>query len=225
MTASTHATRALRAAVFTALAVPLSALGQVVITGRPLPLNLVAAATAVVFLVATALAGGERRLLHISAVLVPIELLLNTTFNLGQSGCGPLLGADHAPARGMNLLVCGGGSVDGSLFSGPLGHAGAIAPAATQLLVLLAHLLVALAAAAWLRLGDAALSGLARALRALHQSLAAPLRALLLLLVPPVERPVLRVPLPVLDLLLPRREDVVLSPAPRRGPPAFAPAC
>ncbi|MFF1905331.1 hypothetical protein [Kitasatospora sp. NPDC058218] len=225
MTTSTPATRALRAAVFTALAVPLSALGQVVITGRPLPLALVAAATAVVFLVATALAGRERRLLHISAVLVPVELLLNTTFNLGQAGCGPVLGAEHAPARGMNLLVCGGGSVDGSLFSGPLGHAGPVAPAATQLLVLLVHLLVALAAATWLRLGDAALSGLARALRALRQSLAAPLRALFLLLAPVPVRPVRRVPLPVSDRPLPLREAVVLSPAPRRGPPAFAPAC
>ncbi|MFD7905048.1 MULTISPECIES: hypothetical protein [unclassified Kitasatospora] len=221
---STRATRALRAAVFTALAVPLSALGQVVITGRPLPLTLVAAATAVVFLVSAALAGGERRLLHISAVMVPVELLLNTTFNLGQTGCGPIL-SEHVPARGMNLLVCGGGSVDGSLLSGPLGHDGPFAPAATQLLVLLVHLMIAVAASAWLRLGDAALTGLARALRALRQSVAAPLRALLLLLVPAPVRPVLRVPLPVSDHERPRREDVVLSPAPRRGPPAFAPAC
>ncbi|MFI6848171.1 hypothetical protein OG535_07310 [Kitasatospora sp. NBC_00085] len=225
MTTSTPATRALRAAVFTALAVPLSALGQVVITGRPLPLTLVAAAVVVVFLVAGVLAGGERRLLHISAVLVPVELLLNTTFNLGQAGCGPVLGADHVPARGVNLLVCGGGSVDGSLFSGQFGHAGPVAPAVTQLLVLLVHLMVALAAAAWLRLGDAALSGLARALRALRQSVAAPLRALLLLLAPVPVRPVRRVPLPASDRPRPRREAVVLSPAPRRGPPLLAPAC
>ncbi|MER7757842.1 hypothetical protein [Kitasatospora sp. NPDC097643] len=224
MTTSTHATRALRAAVFTALAVPLSALGQVVITGRPLPFNLVAAATAVVFLVAAALSGGERRLLHISAVMVPVELLLNTTFNLGQAGCGPIL-SEHVPARGVNLLVCGGGSVDGSLLSGPLGHSGPLAPAATQLLVLLVHLVIALAAATWLRLGDAALSGLARALRALRQSLARPLRALVLLLLPAPARPVLRMPLPVSDRARPRREDVVLSPAPRRGPPVLAPAC
>ncbi|MBV6698147.1 hypothetical protein KV557_13535 [Kitasatospora aureofaciens] len=224
MTTSSHATRALRAAVFTALAVPLSALGQVVITGRPLPLSLVVAATAVVFLVSAALAGGERRLLHITGVMVPVELLLNTTFNLGQTGCGPIL-TEHVQARGMNLLVCGGGSVDGSLLSGPLGHDGPVAPVATQLLVLLVHLLIALAASAWLRLGDSALSGLAHALRVLRQSVAAPLRALLLLLIPAPVRPVLRVPLPVSDRERPRREDVVLSPAPRRGPPVFAPAC
>ena len=148
---STHATRALRAAVFTALAVPMAALGQVVITGRPLPLSLVATASAVVFLVSAVLAGGERRLLHISAVMVPVELLLNTTFNLGQTGCGPVL-SEHVSARGVNLLVCGGGSVDGSLLGAPLGHAGQLAPAATQLLLLLVHLVIALAASAWLRL-------------------------------------------------------------------------
>ncbi|MEU9040863.1 MULTISPECIES: hypothetical protein [unclassified Kitasatospora] len=224
MTTSTHATRALRAAVFTALAVPMAALGQVVITGRPLPLSLVASAGVAVFLVAAALAGGERRLLHISAVMVPVELLLNTTFNLGQTGCGPVL-SGQVPARGVNLLVCGGGSMDGSLLAGPLGHAGQLAPAVTQLLLLLVHLVIALAAAVWLRLGDSALSGLARALRALRESLARPLRALLVLLVPAPARPVLRVPLPVSDRARPRREDVVLSPAPRRGPPAFAPAC
>ncbi|MFJ9446864.1 hypothetical protein ACIRRH_34145 [Kitasatospora sp. NPDC101235] len=224
MTTSSHATRALRAAVFTALAVPMAALGQVVITGRPLPLSLVASAGAVVFLVAAMLAGGERRMLHISGVMVPVELLLNTTFNLGQTSCSPVL-TGQVPARGVNLLVCGGGSVDGSLLDGPLGHVGQLAPAATQLLLLLVHLVIALAASAWLRMGDAALSGLALALRALRESLAGPLRALVVLLLPAPVRPVLRVPLPVSDRARPRREDVVLSPAPRRGPPAFAPAC
>ncbi|WP_188305053.1 hypothetical protein, partial [Streptomyces sp. CBMA123] len=59
----------------------------------------------------------------------------------------------------------------------------------------------------------------------LRQSPARALRALLLLLLPAPVRPVLRVPLPVADHERPRREDVVLSPAPRRGPPVFAPAC
>ncbi|MGW6918318.1 hypothetical protein ACWGB8_31570 [Kitasatospora sp. NPDC054939] len=224
MTKSTHATRALRAAVFTALAVPLSALGQVVVTGRPLPLTLVAGATLLVFLVAGALAGRERRLSQISAVLVPVELLLNTAFNLGQASCAPVFDAAQ-PARGVNLLVCGGGSMDGVFFYEQWGHAGPVAPAATQLLVLLVHVLIALAAACWLRLGDAALTGLARALRTLRGALAVPLRALVMLLAPAPARPVLRMPLPAPSRRLPRREDVVLSPAPRRGPPAFAPAC
>src|SRR5689334_11801864 len=100
MTTDRHATRALRAAVFTALAVPLSALGQVVITGRALPLSLVCAVTAAVFLLALSFTGGERRFLHISAALVPVELVLNAVFNVGQETCAT------APAHGVNLLVC-----------------------------------------------------------------------------------------------------------------------
>ncbi|WP_197085401.1 hypothetical protein, partial [Saccharothrix sp. ST-888] len=99
-----QATRALRAAVFPALAVTLSALGQVVITGRPLPLSLVAVATAAVFLAARPACGGERRRLHSSAVLGRIGLLLNTAFSLGQD-------AWAAPSHGADRLVCGGSSV------------------------------------------------------------------------------------------------------------------
>jgi len=205
-----QATRALRAAVFTALAVPLSALGQVVITGRPLPLSLVAAATVAVFLVALAASGTQRRLLHICAVLVPVELLLNTAFNLGQDACA-------APSHGVDLLVCGGGSVDGSFLA-------TSAPGTAQALVLMVHLMLALAAALWLRLGDAALCGLAEALRVLGGLVTAPYRALLLL-APLPSCPATLMPVPDAEQAPPRRADVVLSPAPRRGPPALALAC
>ncbi|WP_354643651.1 hypothetical protein [Kitasatospora camelliae] len=214
-----RATRALRAAVFTALAVPLAALGQVVLTGRALPLVLVAAAAAGVFLLAAALDGARRCFLHLSAVLLPVELLLNTLFNLGQDSC-----ATAVPSHGVNLLVCGGGSVDGSpLLSGWAGRS----TFAVQLLVLAVHLVLALASAAWLRLGDAAVGGLADALRALGTLLATPFRALLgaLLLAPLPACPQALVPARTAERPLPLPEDVVLSPAPRRGPPALALAC
>ncbi|WP_344469608.1 hypothetical protein [Kitasatospora kazusensis] len=207
-----QATRALRAAVFTALAVPLSALGHVVITGRALPLTLVVVATATVFVVALAAAGTRRRFLHIAAVLVPVELLLNTAFNLGQDTC-----ASAAPTHGVDLLVCGGGSVDGSFLT-------TSTPGAAQALVLMVHLLLALSAALWLRLGDAALGGLAEALRALGELLASPLRVLRLL-APLPGCPVTLAPVPDARQALPRPSEVVLSPAPRRGPPALALAC
>lgn len=193
--------------MFTALAVPLSALGQVMITGRQLPLSLVFVATAAVFLVALPASGTERRLLHISAVLVPVELLLNTAFNLGQDACA-------APSHGVDLLVCGGGSVKESFLT-------TSAPGTAQALVLMVHLLLALAAALWLRLGDAALCGLAEACRALGELLASPLRAVLLL-APLPGRPDSLAPAPDAQDALPRRADVVLTPAPRRGPPAPA---
>ncbi len=207
-----RATRALRAAVFTALAVPLSALGHVLVTGRALPLALVAVATAVVFVVALAASGTRRRFPHIAAVLVPVELLLNTAFNLGQDTC-----AAAAPSHGVDLLVCGGGSVNGSFLT-------TSTPGAAQALVLMVHVLLALAAALWLRLGDAALGGLAEALRALGELLAAPVRALRLL-APLPGCPAILAPVPDAGQALPRPCDVVLSPAPRRGPPALALAC
>ncbi|WP_441247577.1 hypothetical protein [Kitasatospora sp. McL0602] len=203
-----QATRALRAAVFTALAVPLSALGHVVVTGRALPLALVAAATVVVFLVAYTASGSRRRFLHISAVLVPVELLLNTAFNLGQDTC-----ATAAQSHGVDLLVCGGGSVNGSFLTSS-------APGTTQALVLVLHLALALTAALWLSLGEAALGGLAEAVRAI-----APLRVLRLLLAPLPSCPSVLAPVPDAGQALPPRTEVVLSPAPRRGPPALALAC
>ncbi|MEU9133503.1 hypothetical protein AB0D08_36355 [Kitasatospora sp. NPDC048540] len=208
-----QATRALRAAVFTALAVPLAALGQVLLTGRALPLSLVAATSVAVFLLAMALSGTRRGFVQISAVLVPVELLLNTAFNLGQDTC-----ATAAPGHGMDLLVCGGGSVDGSsLLTGWAGHSGGW----VKLLVLLVHVAVALAAAAWLRLGDRALTGVAEALRAVRALLPAPWRALLTGTPLPACPAALR-PVPQAERSLLRPAQLVLTPAPRRGPPALA---
>ncbi|MFJ8039660.1 hypothetical protein ACIRBX_03980 [Kitasatospora sp. NPDC096147] len=204
-----RAVKVVRAAVFTALAVPLSALGQVLVTGRPLPLSLVLVATLAVFLVALAACGARQRgLLHLVAVMVPVELLLNAAFNLGQDACA-------APARSVDLLVCGGGSLSGPLFAATPGSAATSA----QALVLLVHLALALAAACWLRLGEVALTGLAEALRLLAGLLPPPLRALLLLAPLPLPARALTPPLRA-AVLLPRREGVVLTPAPRRGPPA-----
>ncbi len=202
-----HATKALRGAVFTALAVPLAAFGQVAITGRALPLTLVAAASVAVFLLAVVLDGARRRFLLLSSVLVPVELLLNTTFNLGQDACA-------RPARGVDLLVCGGDSVGGSELFAQWTHDSA---GLLRLLVLAVHLALALAAAAWLRLADDALSGVAAALDALARLLPAPWRALLSAVRPAC--PAALLPSPGTEPAARRPQVLVLSPAPRRGPP------
>ncbi|MFJ5229129.1 hypothetical protein ACIQBJ_04425 [Kitasatospora sp. NPDC088391] len=207
-----HATKALRGAVFTALAVPLAALGQVAITGRALPLTLVAAACVAVFLLAVLLDGARRRFLLLASVLVPVELLLNTAFNLGQDACA-------RPVHGVDLLVCGGDSFSGSDLFAQWTHNSA---ALLQLLVLGVHLALALAAAAWLRLADAAVSGVAEALHALARTLPGPWRTLLLA----VRAVCPAALLPAADgEPAPRRpQDAAHCPAPRRGPPqpAFA---
>ncbi|WP_083975641.1 hypothetical protein [Kitasatospora mediocidica] len=207
-------TRALRATVFAALAVPLSAVGHVLVTGRPLPLNLVIAAGVVVFVLAAVLSGAERGFLQIAAIFLPVELLLNTTFNLGQDAC-------PRPTRthGLDLMVCGGGTVGGG------GSELTLAPALVELLLLAVHVVATLLAALWLRLAEAALARLPRLVRALARLTPGALLALLRL-APLPARPAPGAPLPDPRPEHAPTEDLPLGPSRRRGPPAaFALAC
>ncbi|MEU7042431.1 hypothetical protein AB0A77_15385 [Streptomyces varsoviensis] len=146
--------RALRAALFTALCVLLSATTHVLLSGAPLPVATVAALSAAVFVIAYALAGRERGYGHIAALLVPLELAADAVFTTGQETCHGQLGA--ARTGGALILLCGGGDVGSPLPSVP------DASAACWLL-LAAHLGLGLLGAAWLRRGEAALGQLLRA--------------------------------------------------------------
>jgi hypothetical protein len=214
-------TRTLRALLFAALAVPLAAAGQVVVTGRPLPLTVLAGAAAVVFVAALLLAGAERGFAQIAALLLPVELLLNTTFNLGQDTCSRPSGVDaRGPSHGLDLVVCGGGQVGGggeTFLS--------LTPAALELLLLAVHVLVTLVAAFCLRLAETALVRLPELIGALLRLAPNALRALLLL-APLPARPAPGAPLPEPRPEHAPTEDLPLSPSRRRGPPAsFALAC
>ncbi|MFJ9851920.1 hypothetical protein [Streptomyces sp. NPDC101150] len=153
--------RALRAALFTALCVTLSSASHVLLSRMPLPLTTVAALSAAVFALAYALAGRERGYWRIAALLLPLELAADTVFSFGQHTCygeggGPVTG----PLRSLGVdLLCGGGAVGAPLVRLPQGDA-APAAAAPWLLLLAAHLLIGLLAAAWLRRGEAALAQL-----------------------------------------------------------------
>ncbi|WP_147465190.1 hypothetical protein [Streptomyces sp. 1114.5] len=210
-------TRTLRAAVFAALVVLLAGLGQVLVTGRALPLGPMVAASAAVFTVAFALAGRERGYPAVAAVFLPLELGVSALFDLAQRSCPSLPpGAGH----GLQPLLCGGGSLGGFL----LGHG--VSQQTGVLLLLLLHSVIALAGAYWLRRADAALAGLARTVRMLgeflHRHLPAAARWLLLLAAPVPARPVARVPFPRASRALVPAEDVLVRPAVRRGPPVFA---
>ncbi|MEU4211481.1 hypothetical protein AB0F13_16025 [Streptomyces sp. NPDC026206] len=163
--------RAVRAALFTALCVTLSAASHVLLSRMPLPLSTIAVLSAVFFALAYALAGRERGYGSIAALLVPLELAADTVFTAGQHACygqsgGPVAG----PLRSMGVdLVCRGGDFGTPLArvaaqggSNPL--ASSAAPhSATPWLLLAAHVAVGMVAAAWLRRGEVALTRLLRA--------------------------------------------------------------
>ncbi|KAA6222432.1 hypothetical protein CP973_11195 [Streptomyces albofaciens JCM 4342] len=206
--------RALRAALFTALCVTLSAAGHVLLSRMPLPLTLVAALSAAVFTVSYALAGRERGFWRIAALLVPLELAADTVFSTGQHTCygragGPVTG----PLRSLGVdLLCGGGNV-----GTPLAHLSGDdpAPVSTWLLLLAAHVAVGLLAAAWLRRGEAALAQLLGAVTAFA------FRPLLLAVavvraLPVPHRPTAR---PTRTEPAPRAVPLLVHCVVRRGPP------
>ncbi|MFI9200821.1 hypothetical protein [Streptomyces sp. NPDC053048] len=156
--------RAVRAALFTALCVTLSATSHVLLSRTPLPAATVAAVTAACFAVAYALAGRERGYGPIAALLVPLELAADTVFTTGQHACyGQAGGPVAGPLRSMGVdLVCRGGE-----FGTPFAAREAAVGSATPWLLLAAHIAVGLLGAAWLRRGEVALARLLRAVAAL----------------------------------------------------------
>ncbi|MEV6103825.1 hypothetical protein AB0M28_03795 [Streptomyces sp. NPDC051940] len=157
--------RAVRAALFTALCVTLSAGAHVLLSSAPLPAATVAWLTAGVFLLAFALAGdGERGFWRIAALLVPLELAADTVFTTGQHACyGPSGGPIDGTLRtlGVNLL-CGGGELGTPLARMTARGDSLLTGSASPWLLLAAHVAVGLAGAAWLARGEAALAGLLR---------------------------------------------------------------
>ncbi|MGW4034051.1 hypothetical protein ACWEFL_32970 [Streptomyces sp. NPDC004838] len=165
--------RALRAAIFTALVVTLSAGSHVLLSQAPLPWTTVAGLSAGVFAVAYALAGRERGYWRIASLLVPLELAADTVFNGSQDVCyGPGGGPVTGSLRAIGLdVLCGGGGVGGQLPGVAAAGGGATAllnPADPALpwMLLAAHVSVGLLAAAWLWHGEAALAGLVRTVSA-----------------------------------------------------------
>ncbi|MFD5509787.1 hypothetical protein [Streptomyces sp. NPDC059761] len=165
--------RGLRAALFSALVVLLSAGSHVLMSRVPLPPALVAGAFAGVFLLTYALAGRERSFGPIAALLVPLELAADTVFTAGQHVCyGPAGGPVAGPLRALGLdALCGGPPLGGPLAEVPGAVPEAVALLAapgpwTPWLLLGAHVSVGLLAAAWLRHGERALGQLLRAVAA-----------------------------------------------------------
>jgi hypothetical protein len=222
--------RVARAAVFASVSLSLSAGGQLLATGAPLPVATVLWAGLAVFLLALLLAAeNERGYAGIAALLVPLELVLNATFNIGQASCGPGVPPDRALNGLPNLLLCGGGDLHGPsagpVRPGLLHLSLPVAPSAWQFTLLLAvHLLAALLAALWLRRGEAAVFRTLRAVAVVAVVATVPLRMLFAVLVP-VVRAVGVAVAPAPRRSQPGPQEVLLHTARRRGPPLLPVMC
>ncbi|MES4902394.1 MULTISPECIES: hypothetical protein [unclassified Streptomyces] len=174
--------RILRAAVFTAVCVVLSAGGHVLASCTTVPLWTVGAGCAALFAVVAPLAGRERSLPGIAAVLGVGQLALHALFALGQrtaqqTPMAPGTGGSEGGATAMaGRLLCGAGHVrlDAATAHRIVSHAG-LDPAAARpapsgpaigaahpatllpsLPMVVGHLLAALAVGWLLRRGEVA---------------------------------------------------------------------
>jgi hypothetical protein len=220
-----HFIRTARAVIFAVLAVALSAGGHLALSGHALPVGSLACAGAAVLGLALLLTAGERSFPQIAGLLIPLQLALNAVFNLGQQTCAPGVVPSGSAGSFPGLLVCGGGSVRPDLLGLPSVRRDALVSLADgQILLLLAlHILIALVAAVWLRQGEAAMFRLLRAVGVLLRPVLTRLLTWLTASPPVGPEPARQSP----PLRRPGlgHQDVLLRTAPRRGPPALAPAC
>ena len=163
--------RTVRAVIFTALCVTLSAGAHVLLSGTPLPLVPLLAVSAAVFTLAFAAAGRELGYARIATLLIPLELTADAVFTSGQHACyGQAGGPVAGPLRSMGVdLLCGGGEFAVPLARVGQAHGGHGAAGTLPFLsgqnatwapwlLLAVHVGVGLIAAAWLRRGEAALA-------------------------------------------------------------------
>lgn len=181
--------RTVRAVIFTALCVTLSAGAHVLLSAAPLPVVPLLAVATAVFTLAFAATRRELGFARIAALLIPLELTADTVFTSGQNACyGQAGGPVAGPLRSLGVdLLCGGGD-----FGAPLAHVAGAPHAAhggaetlpllsaqapwAPWLLLAGHVAVGLVAAAWLRRGEAALARTLRAAPAVAFRAIRPLR-------------------------------------------------
>lgn len=200
--------RTVRAAVFAAVCVLLAALGHVLMSGAHVPAWALAAGTVLTGAAAWCLAGRERGLPTVVGVVVVAQTALHQGFSLAQSA-----GSESGAMSGMHAHSMDSTHSMDMAHMGA-GHTGASSASHDSLGMLAAHLLAALLCGLWLAYGERAAF---RLLRTVAGWLAAPLRLLLAVPVPP-HRPRLSRPR--------RRSDraprllLLVHAITTRGPPA-----
>ncbi|MGW4733678.1 hypothetical protein ACWEQC_31675 [Streptomyces shenzhenensis] len=181
--------RTVRAAVFAAVCVLLAALGHVLMSGSYVPAWALAAGTAATGAVGWCLAGRERGLPLIVAVVVAAQTALHSAFSLAQSASAGTASADRGDMGSRHMSMDMGSiqpdSMDmshmdvthmarGHMDMGHMGHS--MGGGSASFGMLAAHLIAALLTGLWLAYGEKAAF---RILRAVAGRLAAPLRLLL----------------------------------------------
>ncbi|MFB6781684.1 MULTISPECIES: hypothetical protein [unclassified Streptomyces] len=190
--------RTVRAAVFAAVCVLLAALGHVMMSGNTVSAWAMAAGVTVTGAGGWCLAGRERGLPLIVSVVVAAQTALHSAFSFAQSAAaGSASGSASGGMASMDVLSTGHGmgsmtTDTGSMHMDSMGmghmsmshmdHAGHAMGGSSSLGMLTAHLLAALLCGLWLAYGERAAF---RILRVVAGWLAAPLRLLLALPVPP----------------------------------------
>ncbi|MGW2724426.1 hypothetical protein [Streptomyces sp. NPDC001492] len=165
--------RTIRAAVFAAVCVLLAALGHILMSGSEVPAWALATGAGATGVVGWCLAGRERGLPLIVAVVVAVQTVLHEAFSLAQSVTEASGASAAMDMRGMGAMHMD--TMDMAHMD-HMGHTAAgTAPSAGMLL---AHLSAALLCGLWLAYGEKAAF---RILRAVAGRLAAPLRLLLAL--------------------------------------------
>ncbi|MGW2637398.1 hypothetical protein [Streptomyces sp. NPDC001348] len=184
--------RTLRAAVFAAVCVLLAALGHVLMSGSDVPAWTLAGSGVVTGAAGWCLAGRERGLPSVVAVVVAAQAVLHEAFSHARpaSGGSFAMGMSGMGMGGMGPMDMGSARMD-SVTMTHMGASGTgLSPdiGSPSLGMLAAHLLAALLCGLWLAHGEKAAF---RILRAVAGRLAAPLRLLLALPVTP-DRPRVR---------------------------------
>ncbi|WP_367320330.1 hypothetical protein [Streptomyces sp. HUAS ZL42] len=181
--------RTVRAAVFAAVCVLLAALGHVMMSGSHVPAWTLAAGAAVTGTAGWCLAGRERGLPLITAVVVAVQAALHSAFSLAPSTATATatatgdMGAMSPGSMSMGSMPMDAMDMSHMAHMGPAGQAAASGTSSFGMLAV--HVLAALLCGLWLAHGEKAAF---RILRAVAGRLAAPLRLLLALPLTP-DRP------------------------------------
>ncbi|MFJ5264958.1 hypothetical protein ACIQAC_31300 [Streptomyces sp. NPDC088387] len=216
--------RTLRAAVFAAVCVLLTALGHVMMSGTAVPWWAMAAAAVLTGAAAWGPAGRERGPVLVGCFAVVAQAVLHTSFALAQSVSTASYSAIATGSAASTAATGSTASMDhvtgvvhsaGAMQHMPSGHTlahGTVGMSSAGMLA--AHLLAALLCALWLAHGERAAF---RILRALTGWLFAPMRLALRLPAPP-HRP--RVPVRRHGSDGPPRQLLLTYSLTSRGPPA-----